>query len=243
MRTDTTPPSSPTNVVRTTPDNDNTPTFTWEAATDDHSGIARYLARIDNGVRIDIGEVTTYTCANAVSDGSHAFGVKAVDEAGNEGSEASCTFTCDAVPPTISGVGASGTTISSAVITWTTGESATSQVEYGTSSGYGSSSPLDTSLVTTHNVNLTGLTAGTTYHYRVKSKDAAGNEASSSDNTFITVPVRLCGLLRRRQPDGGHDGGWCTRPDSENCSAVQYTVVNKGVGGAHTSVHVVPVQC
>jgi len=38
--------------------------------------------------------------------------------------------------------------------------------------------------VTNHSVNLTALVSGTTYHYRVRSRDAAGNLAVSGDSTF-----------------------------------------------------------
>jgi hypothetical protein len=41
--------------------------------------------------------------------------------------------------------------------------------------------------VTNHSVTLSGLTANTTYHYRVRSKDAAGNQAASGDLTFTTA--------------------------------------------------------
>src|SRR5207244_3834968 len=51
---------------------------------------------------------------------------------------------------------------------------------------YGSSSTLNTALVTSHSVSLTGLLASTTYHYRVKSRDAAGNLQTSGDFTFTT---------------------------------------------------------
>jgi len=73
-----------------------------------------------------------------------------------------------------------------ATITWTTNEPATSQVEYGPTDEYGSTSILDASLVTSHSVDLTGLKAGRTYHYRVMSKDAADNDAVSADATFTT---------------------------------------------------------
>ena len=38
-----------------------------------------------------------------------------------------------------------------------------------------------------HAVNLTGLTPGTTYHFRTKSIDAAGNIGSMHDLTFTTA--------------------------------------------------------
>ncbi|RLC68604.1 MAG: hypothetical protein DRI26_09970, partial [Chloroflexi bacterium] len=77
-------------------------------------------------------------------------------------------------------------TISEATISWVTDEPATSQVEYGETEAYGLVTPLDETLTTTHSVTLTGLDPATTYHFRVKSKDAAGNLAASKDCTFTT---------------------------------------------------------
>lgn len=71
-------------------------------------------------------------------------------------------------------------------INWTTDEPATSQVEYGLTTSYGNLTPLDPTLVTSHSVTKTGLARRTTYHYRVRSKDAAGNEAISTDRTVKT---------------------------------------------------------
>lgn len=100
------------------------------------------------------------------------------------------TFTtaspADTAPPVITVVAASQITTSGATITWTTNETATSRVEYGLTEEYGSFTTLDTSLVTAHSVELTGLKAGKTYHCRVISRDASDNEALSGDNTFTT---------------------------------------------------------
>ncbi|MBA3708693.1 MAG: fibronectin type III domain-containing protein, partial [Planctomycetes bacterium] len=111
---------------------------------------------------------------------------------GNIGQFATMTFTRtggpsgDTTPPVISAVASGSITTTGATITWTTNEASDSQVQYGTTTGYGSSSTLNTSLVTTHSIVLSGLSAGTLYHYRVLSRDAAGNLATSGDNTFTT---------------------------------------------------------
>jgi len=42
-------------------------------------------------------------------------------------------------------------------------------------------------MVTSHSVTLSGLTAGSAYHFRVHSKDSAGNSAQSGDVTFTTA--------------------------------------------------------
>ncbi|MGH9176708.1 MAG: galactose oxidase-like domain-containing protein, partial [Vicinamibacterales bacterium] len=92
----------------------------------------------------------------------------------------------DTTPPVISAVAAGGVTSNRATVTWTTDEPATSQARYGPTASYGSTTTLDTSLAANHSQTLTGLTASTTYHYQVVSRDAAGNERVSGDFTFTT---------------------------------------------------------
>jgi parallel beta-helix repeat protein len=94
--------------------------------------------------------------------------------------------TTDTTAPAISGVSASNLTQTAAGINWTTNEGSTSQVQYGTTTSYGSTTTLDSTRVTSHRVNLSGLAAGTTYNYRVISRDAAGNTATSGNFTFTT---------------------------------------------------------
>jgi len=99
----------------------------------------------------------------------------------------------DTTPPVISEVKVTNISSSamggSAEITWNTDEPATSQVSYGTSASYGTLQPsqTDTSLVTFHDVILYGLSPQTTFHYKVMSRDADGNERSSPDATFATA--------------------------------------------------------
>lgn len=98
------------------------------------------------------------------------------------------TSMTDTTAPVIRAVSVSVTS-TSATISWATNEGADSQVEYGLTNSYGSSSAASTTLVTSHNQTLTGLIPGTTYHYRVKSQDAAGNLAVSEDSGFVTAAV------------------------------------------------------
>jgi len=133
---DTTAPSIPTEIDTTIPANDATPTFTWSAATDDDSGVDHYLVAVASAavptgavLWVNVGNVTTYTVATALSDGSHTFVVKAVDKAGNEGGPCSLSFILDATPPSISSVAASGTSSSTVRITWTTNEPAIAKIE------------------------------------------------------------------------------------------------------------------
>ncbi len=93
----------------------------------------------------------------------------------------------DTTPPVISALGASGLTTTGATVAWTTDEASTTQVDYGTTTAYGASSPAGTTLATAHGVTLAGLAPSTTYHARARSTDASGNTAVSNDITFTTL--------------------------------------------------------
>jgi hypothetical protein len=87
--------------------------------------------------------------------------------------------------PVISAVFTSNIAPDSVVINWTTDVPSTSYVEYGTSS-YGTTTPVDSNLVTLHSVALTGLSSSTLYHFRVDSA-ANGSLGVSTDYTFTTL--------------------------------------------------------
>jgi peroxiredoxin len=112
------------------------------------------------------------------------------DKAGNEAKleiELTTLVKPYAPPPVISGVKVFNITDSSATVTWQTDRPATSHVEYGTTDVYGSTTPLNDELTTSHSVTLTGLKPSTTYYFEMKSQDAGGNEAMSEPRTFTTI--------------------------------------------------------
>lgn len=104
-----------------------------------------------------------------------------------------CSFIFDTTPPVITSVSASEIGYSSATITWTTDESTTSQVEYGTTAAYGTTTKLDEKRMESHSVELINLDPDTTYYYRAMSKDAAGNETISPGKTFHTEDEEFYG--------------------------------------------------
>ncbi|MBK9313236.1 MAG: hypothetical protein IPM55_03140 [Acidobacteria bacterium] len=120
------------------------------------------------------------------------FRVKSTDGSGITATSAGSTFQTlplpDSTPPVITGIGASGITSYGATITWSTDELSTSVVEYGTTSAFGTIIS-DSSLVTGHSLNLTGLPADTVIFFRVKSTDGSGNTAISAGSTFQTLPL------------------------------------------------------
>jgi hypothetical protein len=89
-------------------------------------------------------------------------------------------------PPVISGVSASGVGASSATITWTTDTASDTTVDYGTTTAYGTSAS-SSALVTSHSQGLASLALATQYHYRVRSRDAFGQQSTSGDLTFTTT--------------------------------------------------------
>lgn len=137
--------------------------------------------------------LNTYTASwnsTAVVNGSHNIIAKVYDINGLS-AVSGVTFTvtntgADVTPPTISAITSSGITSSGATVSWTTNEISDTQVLYGTTSSYGLATTLDTALVTAHTATLSGLTSSTIYHYAVRSRDAAGNLSTSTDQTFTT---------------------------------------------------------
>lgn len=110
--------------------------------------------------------------------------------------ESVADFIIDTAAPVITGPSSSNILSNSATISWTTGESSDTRVQYNKTGSFGACSTDCTTITdavppgsTNHSVNLSNLDSATTYYYRVRSKDAAGNEAISSVNNFITVSV------------------------------------------------------
>jgi glucose/arabinose dehydrogenase/PKD repeat protein len=70
-------------------------------------------------------------------------------------------------------------------ITWTTDVPADSQVQYGPTTSYGSTTPLYRTLVTNHSVTISGLARKTQYFFQVLSRDLVGT-LSSATGSFRT---------------------------------------------------------
>jgi hypothetical protein len=138
----------------------------------------------------------------------------------------------DTTPPVISNISVTDITCHEVTISWDTDDPATSQVEYGLTTSYGSSTTLDPNLVTTHSQNLTGLSSSTLYHYRVRSRDQVGNQGISPDYTFTTLATSdaTTPVVTVTAPNGG-----------EVLTAGQvYTItwnVTDNVGATQTSIY------
>ena len=97
-------------------------------------------------------------------------------------------------PPTILGATKVVVDVTSAELTWTTDRESGSVVYFapdgqyraGSSDPYGSTQGDPKERVTKHDVNLVGLTPGTTYHFKVASEDDNSLSAETADDTFQT---------------------------------------------------------
>jgi LmbE family N-acetylglucosaminyl deacetylase/regulation of enolase protein 1 (concanavalin A-like superfamily) len=91
----------------------------------------------------------------------------------------------DLTPPAITAIGSSATG-AVATVTWTTNEPATSEVRHGSTTAYEAGAVTRDGFRHSHSIVLHGLACGSTYHFQVRSRDAAGNEAASADRTLTT---------------------------------------------------------
>ena len=126
-----------------------------------------------------------------------------------------------AAVPSIAGIATTNVLTNGVTVIWATDVPADTQIDYGASTSYGSSTTLNTALVTSHSQAITGLAANQLYHYRVRSRSAAGELAASPDRTFMT---RL----------GTTTAGLST--DSSDSNGMNATRFTTGAGGLVTSL-------
>lgn len=126
---------------------------------------------------------------------AYYFVIGATDASGNTSLSAQGSFTTTATPdtvaPIVTGFSVTPTGSTTATATWTTNESGSSRVYYGTSAPVNKSTApsfFSATLVTSHSILLTGLSASTTYYALAESKDSATNAGVSSQSSFTTLP-------------------------------------------------------
>ena len=175
-------------------------------------------SQVEYGTTTDYGNPTAFD-ANLATDHNvkvnsldpsktYYYRVMSKDASGNPAMSSTVeTFTTaappDTAPPMISGVKLTDVSDSTATITWVTDEKATTRVDYGTTTAYGSTTSSDDSLITDHSVTLSGLEADKTYYFRLKSMDFRENEAVLDTNqSFKTLPPIPTGPdVGKRAPD------------------------------------------
>jgi peroxiredoxin len=155
--------------------------------------------------------VTTHRLlvAGLTSGTNYYFRILSEDKQAISGEHSFSTLAEVISPLTISDVKVSYTTDTDATIIWVTSRAATSEVQYWDPSSVERLTVSSDEFTTNHTINLTSLKAGAIYHYQVKSKDAAGDEAISSY-------LAMSPLIGKQAPDftlNSLDGGAITLSD------------------------------
>ena len=141
------------------------------------------------------GASWTTTSDISLSSGDNTITVTANDEAGNSGTD-TITVTYNAGSALMASTGAaSNISTNSATLNGTVnanGASTTAWFQYGTTSGsYGNTSSTQSvsgTSDTTVSINISGLSAGTTYYYRIAAQNSAGTKYGS-EKSFTTTTV------------------------------------------------------
>lgn len=132
-------------------------------------------------------------------DTAYKFKAQGADQFGYQAESPELTFTTlkDTTPPEVFGVKSESNTIGSGetskiqiVVSWKTNEASSSQVEYGegiSSTTFTDATQENQELVLDHLVVISDLAQAKTYHFRVVSKDKAGNATKSGSNTVLTT--------------------------------------------------------
>jgi hypothetical protein len=190
VNNDNTPPA--TNI--TSPSAGNVSgTINVNANANDNVGVAGVQFLLD-GNNLGTEDLTVpYSVSwntTTIVNGNHVLTAIARDAEGNTATS-NVNVTVANTAPIISAVSVAmgSITESSAIITWTTNIPATSQVNYGTTTGYGLFTLVDSTLTTSHSQILNSLAPGTLHHYQVLSGNSGGSPATSSDNTFTTASL------------------------------------------------------
>lgn len=180
---DTTAPTAPgtptfSNITMTSA------TASWTAAMDD-VGVTGYEYRLNSGAWQTLGNVLSVGLTGLSAATNYTFEVRARDAAGNRGPESSASFTTpDTAPPSAAGTPTfSNVAMNSAIASWAPATDNVGVVGYD----YQLNSGAWQSLGNVTSVGLSGLSAATTYTFRVRARDAAGNVGSASSASFTTV--------------------------------------------------------
>ena len=164
----------------------NTPAFSWSAASDATSGLAGYSYVLDQ-TSGTIPSTTVNTTATAVSFPSHAdgtwyFHLRAVDGAGNGGATIQYAVNIDVTPPQTSDDSPSASHVAPATITLTPTDSGSGMSGGDATTAY----RIEPATTYTSGTSVSLPTPGT-YTVDYRSTDAAGNQ--ESERSF-TVTVR-----------------------------------------------------
>jgi len=184
----------------------------------------------------------TITLYNLLSNSSYNFKVVSYDQSGNIATSANDTFSTDILQlvsePRVTNAGTKGV-----VIIWETVDPSFTELEYGTSTSYGKTYSSEV-LSNLHRVELSDLTSGQVYHFKIKG-ESSSDTIYSRDYLFgtFTKPV-VSGVAVSEITDSSAVVDWKVSVPSE--SYVEYQNASdpedkgsKGLPGLQTESKVI----
>lgn len=169
--------------------NPTTARIVWETDKKSSSTV-EYGKTTNYGFEVGNAELVTehvVTLLGLEQETTYHFRVKSVDAFGGESFSEDKSFTTPAEAG-IASIRITDVGYDKALISWTTGLFTTSRLEYGTSTSYGKSQETTSrGFLTKHIVQLTDLSPGTDYHFRIVAEDEKGAVTRSSDLIFTTI--------------------------------------------------------
>lgn len=180
--TDTTAPSTPTNLIATAPDA-SVVNLSWSASVDNVAVTGYEIYR--DGTKIATATKNSYVDKAVAPETSYSYYVKAFDGAGNmSGQSNTTTVTVPKVVFTISQNTVGNITSTSASVRVVTNMSSTATVNWGTDQTNLINTATDSLTGTIHDITVAGLTSRTTYYYQV----TVTNAFDSNDK--VTAPIQ-----------------------------------------------------
>ncbi|HXT00131.1 MAG TPA: Ig-like domain-containing protein [Elusimicrobiota bacterium] len=156
-------------------------------------GVQFQLDGADLGPRISSRPFTALWNTAGTPDGTHLLTAEVFGRDGRTSSSDAVPVVVDNQPVLIGGVAVSGISAAGATISFTTSKPAEGQVEYGPTTAYGASTVLESGESASHSAVLTGLTPGTTYHFRAAAEAGSRPRVESEDGSFATPAVSTGG--------------------------------------------------
>ncbi|MEV6932012.1 LamG-like jellyroll fold domain-containing protein [Dactylosporangium sp. NPDC051485] len=238
---DTTPPSTLTGLTAAA-NGSSQVNLSWPAATDD-VGVSGYQvqrclgAGCTNFVPVGTVGATSFTDTGLSATTTYAYRVRATDAAGNVGgfspvAEATTAAAADTTPPSVpANLAATVAGNTQVNLTWSGSTDNVGVAEYRIErcGGGGCTNFAQVATATTATFANTGLTAGTTYQFRVRAADAAGNVSGYSNvatatttATDTTAPSAPGGLTATPASPTQVDLSWTA--SSDNVGVAGYRV-------------------
>ena len=197
---DTTPPSAPTNLAGTAVSTSQI-NLSWTASTD-NVGVTGYRVErcqgqnCTNFAQIATPTGTTFGDSGLAANTYYRYRVRAADAAGNLGAYSSIvrvrTLAPDTTAPSVpTNVVASATSPSQVGVSWSASTDNVGVTGYRVErcQGAGCTTFAQVGAPTGTSFGDTGLSASTTYRYRVRAVDAAGNLSGYSSAVSVTTPA------------------------------------------------------